>query len=105
MARQKASKSEAIRQYLADHPDESAQTIAKTLKVKPALVYNVKSMMRSRKNGSVKRGRGRGRVAAASANGSVEQVIAAARLIKSCGGIEQARLALKAAEQVASALD
>ncbi len=101
MARQKASKSEAIRQYLADHPDESAQTIAKTLKVKPALVYNVKSMMRSRKNGSAKRGR----AAAASANGSVDQVIAAARLIKSCGGIEQARLALKAAEQVASALD
>ena len=105
MARQKASKSEAIRQYLADNPDESAQAIAKALKVKPALVYNVKSMMKARKNGSARRGRGRGRVAAGAANGSAEQVVAAARLIKSCGGIEQARLALKAAEQVAAALD
>ena len=51
-----------------------------------------------------KKGKRRGRPVA-STDTSMTQVIAAANLIKSCGNIEQAQQALKAAEKVAKALD
>ena len=104
MAKNKTNKSEAIRQELANHPDKSATDIAKTLKVQPALVYNVKASLKA-KAGRPKRTTRKSAVSAESTNGSVQQVIAAARLIKSCGGIDAARQALKAAEQVAAALE
>ena len=48
MAKNKTNKSEAIRQELATHPEKSAIDIAKALKVKPALVYNVKASVKAK---------------------------------------------------------
>lgn len=101
MAKKKVNKSEAIRQYLGKHPKASAQAVSKALKVKPALVYNVKSSMSKTRNGKVKR---RVKRQSGSLDG-MENVVAAANFIRECGGIEQARQALAAAAQVASALE
>ena len=106
MAKRKTNKSELIRQELAKHPEKSVQDLAKAVKVDASLVYQVKSQMKA-KSGGAKRSKRKRRAAVSStaANGSVQGVIAAARLIKSCGGIDGARQALKAAEQVAAALE
>jgi hypothetical protein len=104
VAKNKTNKSEAIRQELATHPEKSAIDIAKALKVKPALVYNVKASVKAKAR-RPERTRQKSAVSAESTNASVQQVIAAARLIKVCGGIDAAKQALKAAEQVAAALE
>ena len=108
MAKRKTNKSEAIRKYLAKHPDATANEIVKALNVQPALVYNVKSLLKkSRRNGSQKAARKKRASVAGEvkiANGSVEEVVAAAKLIHSCGSIERARMALNAAQKVADAL-
>ena len=103
MAKRKKNKSEAIRQYLAKHPDEPPKNIAKALQVQPALVYNVKSMMKAQGRG--KNGKKARTTVDSAANGSVDNLISAARLIQSCGSIDAAREALKAAEKVAAALE
>ncbi len=103
MAKRKTNKSEAIRQYMAKHQNATAAEIAKALKVQIGLVYQVKQGMAAK--AKKKAGKGRGRPVAASSDTSVNQVIAAANLIKSCGSTEQARQALKAAEKVAKALE
>ena len=105
MAKRKSNKSQAIRDYLTKDPDASAQTIAKALKVTPALVYNVKSNMNAKKGTGKRSKRKRRAGSSATDNGSVDHVITAAKLIQSCGGIPEARQALKAAEHVAAALE
>ena len=106
MVKRKTNKSEAIRQYLAQQPEKSAADVAKALNVQPSLVYQVKAALKKQKPvRQVARKKTRKRAAHAEAKTSVDQVIAAARLIQTCGGIELARQALKAAEQVADALE
>ncbi len=106
MAKRNTNKSELIRQELAKHPEKSVQDLAKALKVDASLVYQVKSKMKA-KSGSAKRSKRKRRAAVSStaADGSVQGVIAAAKLIKSCGSIAEARQALKTAEQVVAALE
>ena len=108
MARRKTNKSEAIRQYLAKHKNADTHVIVKALNVQSALVYNVKSTLKkSRMKGrqqSQEHQRALAAHKAAIANGSVNEVVAAARLIHSCGSIERAQLALNAAQKVAEAL-
>ena len=106
MAKRSTNKSELIRQELTKHPEKSAMDIAKVLKVDASLVYQVKSKMKA-KSGSAKRSKRKRREAVSStaADGSVQGVIAAAKLIKSCGSIAEARQALKTAEQVVAALE
>ena len=103
MARRKVNKSEQIRNYLAANPQAPAGEIAKALNVQPALVYNVKSTMKSAAAGRSKPVRRRA-AASAEANGSADHVVQAARLIQSCGGIDGAREALNAAQKVSDAL-
>ena len=107
MAKRKSNKSEAIRQYLAKHPDVSTHDVAKALNVTPALVYNVKSVLKAkrRRKKTVEMRKPSLSASTVAANGVVEQVVAAARLIQSCGGTEGARQALKAAEKVVAALE
>ena len=113
MAKRKANKSEAIRQYLAEHPNAATKDIAKALRVNAALVYNVKSSLKSGKKKKasarkpVKRKARKKAVSHAqeNGNGTVAHVIAAARLIRTCGGPAEAREAIRAAELVSAALD
>ena len=49
MAKRKTNKSEAVRQYVAEHPDASATDVAKAVKVQPALVYNVRTNLKAKK--------------------------------------------------------
>ena len=105
MAKRKTNKSESIRQYMAKHPDASANDVAKALKVQPGLVYQVKSLKaKSGRKKTIKK-KAKRSFATAMANGTADQVVAAAKLIHSCGSIEQARQALKTAEQVVAALE
>ena len=94
MAKRKTNKSEAIRQYMAKHPKATAMDVAKALKVQASLVYQVKM---SQKKKTTKR-------PPATIATNVEAVIAAANLVKLCGGTEQARQALKAADKVLAVL-
>ena len=103
MAKSKTNKSEAIRQYMAQHENASVTEIAKALKVQTGLVYQVKGAMAGKSK--KKTGKTRGRPVASSSDTSVDQVIAAANLIKACGSTEQARQAIKAAEQIVKALE
>ncbi len=108
MARRQSTKSEAIRQYLAKHKNADTNEIVQALNVQPALVYNVKSNLKKSRVNDRRRYQEKQRASATHnapvANGSVDEVVAAARLIHSCGSIERARLALNAAKKVADAL-
>ncbi len=108
MAKKKKSKSQAVREYLAENPKAAVADIAKSLKVSPAIVYNVKSLLKGKASGATrgKVGRPKGTVAArrgklSNTSPQLSNVIEAARLIQSCGGIDHAKQALDAAEQVA----
>lgn len=106
MAKRKTNKSQAIRVYLEKDPEASAATVAKACKAKASLVYQVKAKMKSPTGGRKRKTARRGRSAAAvETNGSAEHVIAAAKLVQSCGSVAAARQALRAAEQVAAALE
>jgi Mn-dependent DtxR family transcriptional regulator len=104
MAKKRGNKSESIRLYLEKQPDASSQEIAKALKVKPSLVYSVRANMQ--KNGRRTVGKKKTRKARVTAgkDRSSEPVVAAARLIKVCGGAAEARHALHVAEQVVAML-
>ena len=100
MAKRRTNKSEAIRQYMAQHADASASDVAKALKVQVGLVYQVKASLHAKK----RRKKTAKRKPVATVDTGVARVIAAANLIKMCGSPEQAHQALKAAEKVAKAL-
>lgn len=106
--RRKTNRSEVIRQYLAEHPDEGPSEVAQALKrhkVTPHLVSNVKSKMN--KGSSPRRKKVAKRSAPSVAPTGTDEfanVVAAAQLIKTCGGLEQAQQALKAAGKVADLL-
>ena len=106
MAKRRRSKSAAVRDYLAKDPDASPQDVAKALNVKLALVYNVKSSMKAKEAG-VKRKKPQRRVSVTrvDASSSGQNLLQAARLIKTSGGFDEARAALKTAEQIVAALE
>ena len=86
---------------MAQHADASASDIAKALQVQVGLVYQVKASLHAKK----RRKKIAKRKPAATVDTNVEKVIAALNLIKLCGGTEQARQAVKAAEKVAAVLE
>ena len=98
MAKRKTNKSEAIRQYMAQHADASVSDVAKALKVQVGLVYQVKASLKGGKKTTKRK-------PAATMDTSIAKVIAALNLIKMCGSPEQAHQAVKAAEKVARALE
>ena len=92
MATRKVNKSAEVRQYITDHPDAGPTEIANALKklnITPNFVSNVKLKMKT-KNGKKP--------------GDFESLVAAAEFIKSCGGVDNAKEALRVAEQVVSAV-
>lgn len=113
VAKKKISKSAAVRLYMDANPDKSVAEIAKAVKVSTAIVYNVRSSLKKKSeakagNGAVAKGRKTRLKRVATANGSssdeFSNVLEAARLIQNCGGVERARSAIKAAEQIASTM-
>ena len=112
MAKRKVNKSAKVRDYLKDHPDVGPSEAARALQeygVTAALVSNIRS--RTRPGLRKKRRKGVGRPRGASRNGAVRRrtsdvdpVVAAAKLIRICGGVDGAKAALSTADQVASAL-
>ncbi len=101
------NKSAAVRGYLKANPKAKNPEVIEALKalgveVSPNYVSIIRSQQkkRSRKTGT------HGRKPAASSNGhlDVEQLRAAAVLIKACQGIEGARKAISVAEKIADAL-
>ena len=105
MAKRKTNQSESVRQYMKEHPDASAIDIAKAVKVQPGLVYSVKASLKAKSGKKATKKTTRGGVVIAGSNGTADQIVAAARLIQSCGGVNEAKQALKAATQVAAALE
>lgn len=99
------NQSQAIRGYLAEHPEATPKEIVAGLaqqgvKVSEGLAGNVKYTSRSgRGPGKARRGRGRppGRRAGAGAL-TAQDLIEAKRLADQLGGLEQARKALEALE-------
>lgn len=119
MAKRKVNKSAKVRDYLKDHPDAGPTEVARALKsygVTPATVSNTKARMaagtkarmgagRRKKRKRAGRPRGTGRNGAMRRTASnVDAVVAAAKLIRQCGGLDEAKAALKTADQIASAL-
>lgn len=91
--------------------------MAKTLKVRPGLVYNVKAKMKATTNGKATQTKtnAKKRVAARKMSGhsngaalpaalSDGKLIQAAELLKSCGGVEDAVQVLRTVARVADAL-
>src|SRR4029453_19480936 len=90
------SKSEAIRNYKAAHPDAGPKAIAESLtkdgtKVSAQFVSTVLS--NARKKAGKRRGRRGGRRAAAG-NATLHQLVLAKKLAARMGGVQQARQAL-----------
>src|SRR5262245_9002981 len=90
------SKSEAIRNYKAAHPDAGPKAIAESLtkdgtKVSAQFVSTVLS--NARKKSGKRRGRRPGR-RAAGGNVALKQLVLAKKLAARMGGVEQARQAL-----------
>ena len=112
MAKRKVNKSQKIRDYLAEHPGDGPTAVANALKrygVSVALVSAIKSKGKTggrkrRKAKATKRRSVRGRKGQSRRAGRVEPVVAAAELIRVCGGIDEAKAALDAAGRVASVL-
>jgi hypothetical protein len=105
------NKSQKIREYLADHPEAGPSEVARELKqfgVTAALVSNVKA----RGDAPVRRKKRRGRKRSVTRNGApgrrrraeAQPIVAAAELIRLCGGVEEAKAALNTAGDVASVL-
>jgi len=91
------SKSQAIRDYKADHADAGPKAIAEALgkegvKVSAQFVSTVLSNAR-KKSGKGKRGRRKGRKAAGAGN-MLNQLVLAKKLAARMGGVDKARQAL-----------
>jgi hypothetical protein len=103
---------QTVRDYLAEHPDAGPTAVANALKrygISVALVSAIKSKgqtggRKRRTSKATKRRSVRGRRAPARRAGRVEPIVAAAELIRVCGGVDEAKAALDTAGRVASVL-
>jgi hypothetical protein len=107
-AKKSENKSAAVRGYLEANPSAKNPEVIEALKalgvdVSPNYVSIIRSQQKKRSRKSGTRGR---KPAAATSNGhlDVEQLRAAAVLIKACQGIDGARKAIAVAEKIADAL-
>jgi hypothetical protein len=111
MARRKVNKSQKIRDYIGQHPEAGPTEVARALKrygVSVSLVSAIKGRnrpaRRKRRKAKATRRTVRGRRARFGASIQAAPIIAAAELIRACGGVEEAKAAVDAAGRVASAL-
>ncbi len=98
VAKRKINKTQLVRDYFDQHPDAGPSEVAEALKkhrISPAYVSNIKFKIRHGINGS----------GASNGGSSPEAVLAAARFIRICGGLDNARKALRAAGEVAEILN
>lgn len=95
MAKRRVNKTQLVKDYFAKHPDAGPTEVSEALKkykISPAYVSNIKFKIRHGING----GSGIG--------AAPDTVLAAARFIRVCGGLDEARKALRAAGEVAEIL-
>jgi len=107
------NKTQAVKDYMTANPDAKPKDISAALKeqgidVTPSYASNIKSTS-GKKGGGRKKTRGKPgpKPRSAGSNGRAFDVTAirsAAEFIKAAGGIKNARTALDAAEEIASAL-
>src|SRR5688572_23106337 len=102
------NKSQKVRDYLAEHPEAGPTEVARALKqfkVSVALVSAIKGKSKAgrrkkRKAKAAKRSV-RGRKGASRWPSGIEPLIAAAELIRACGGVDEAKAALDTAGKIA----
>jgi hypothetical protein len=103
------SKSQAVRDYLADHPHATAKEIGPAIKaahgmdITPQMINTIKSNFRKQKGvrgrkGGIKGGRRRARINGAAV--TLEELLAAKKLAEAVGGIPRAQEALAALLQL-----
>ncbi len=101
----KVNKTVLVQDYLAKHPNAGPAEVAKSLKehmISAAYVSSIKTRLKRGTRNKVRKLKGPStRKLYASVD---ENVIAAARFIKSCGGVEEAAEAFGIAQKVARAL-
>lgn len=111
MARKKVSKSDLIRKFVAEMADAGPTAIAQAIRdkhdivVSPAMVSTIKSTDKARNGKPVKRGRPVRMVTPVALNGSkvsVEALLKVKGVAIELGGIEEAKHALNALEQLIS---
>ena len=98
------NKAQSVRDYLKAHPSTANKEIAEALtkqgiKISPNHVANIKSKMAVSK-GKRKRRRKAAKAMSTKSGISVHEIKAAFGLLKHCGGIEAAKAALAAAEEI-----
>jgi hypothetical protein len=111
MARPKISKSQRVRDYLTKHPEAGPTAVARALKrfgISVALVSAIRAKnqpaRRRKRKAKVARRTAGGRRGRARGSNEIAPILAAADLIRACGGIEEAKSALETAGKIASAL-
>jgi len=100
----KVNKSQAVRDYLKEHPGTANKDVAEALskqgiKMLPDYVATVKGNMKAKK-GKRKRRQKAAEVASVKTGIGMPELKAAFALLKQCGGIAQAREALAAAVEI-----
>jgi hypothetical protein len=97
VGKRRINKTQLVREYFAKHPEAGPSAVADALKkykISAAYVSNIKFKIRHGVGGS----------GVSTGGASPESVLAAARFIRVCGGLDNARKALRAAGEVAEIL-
>ncbi len=98
MGKRKINKSEKVREYLTEHRDAMPTDGAAALKrygITPGFFSNVKAKLKN--DQATKKHGKKTRVSRAATN----EVLAAAALIRTCGGAENAKDSIRAADEIA----
>lgn len=104
------SKAEAVREHLRANPSASNDEVVSALKKQGITITSnyvsvVKSQARERERRKQASETGSSGQLAAEAGLGLQQIKMAANLIRVCGGVKEARMAIDAAEDVARALE
>ena len=102
-SRKKVNKSQAIRDYRAKHPQAGPTEVSRALarrgiKVSPALVSNVASTAGGKRKKKAKTVRRKSNGAVGGESVRVADLVAAQQFVERVGGIDSARMLLKAIE-------
>ena len=101
MGKRKINKSEKVREYLTEHRDAMPTDGAAALKrygITPGFFSNTKTRIKNSQVKTKRGGKRRGSRAATS------EILAAAELIRTCGGAENAKDSIRAADEIAKLL-
>ena len=103
--RKRVNKTQLVRDYLAKHPDAAPKAVAHALRRHSISANYVSGIKTKLKSGSKGARRSKRRASAQAATTESHSILAAAALIKSCGGLREARASLDLAQQVARTLE